>query len=82
MANPVIKVWLREPRKAWRNDGRPIPHGFRGHVHQRWSGKRMRTVVVNPFQTVRRGYWVVLAGNQPFVFTGPQMKRLYSRVPL
>ncbi|MFA5897658.1 MAG: hypothetical protein WC829_00965 [Hyphomicrobium sp.] len=80
MANPVIKVWLREPRKAWRNDGGVIPRGFRTHC-KRKGVKRVLTVTTRS-EVVRRGWWVVLDGNQPFVFSSPQMRRLYSRVPL
>jgi hypothetical protein len=80
MANPVIKVWLREPRRAWKNDGGAIPHGFKSHVRRRGI-KRVLTMTTRS-EVVRRGWWVVLAGGQSFVFSAPQMRRLYSRVPL
>lgn len=83
MANPVIKVWLREPRKAWRNDGGPIPRGFRCLVQRRYTGKQSRLVTVNSrCETVRKGHWVVNAGGIVYVFSSSDMRRLYSRVPL
>lgn len=81
MAGIIIKVWLREPRRAWKNDGGSIPHGMRSHLKKR--GMRNQTLtIINSFQTVRRGHWVVLAGGQAFTFSAAQMRQLYSRVPL
>lgn len=76
----VYKVWLREPRKAWRNDGDPVPIGFRGRVKRPTGSKYV--VIDNPFQKVRKGHWVVLAGGGIFGFSPSEMQRLYSRVPL
>jgi hypothetical protein len=81
MANPVIKVWLRTPRKAWRNDGGAIPRGFRTFVKKKYTGKRLTTVTTRS-EVVRKGHWAVIAGGDIFSFSPAQMKRLYSRVPL
>lgn len=77
----IIKVWLREPRRAWKNDGGPIPHGIRGHLKKRGIRRQVLTII-NPLQTVRRGHWVVVVGGQAFTFSSAEMRRLYSRVPL
>lgn len=75
----VIKLWLREPRKAWRNDGGPIPRQFRG----RCSRDKTKTVTIHcPLHKVRVGHWVVQAGSQLFGFSPAQMRKLYSRTPL
>lgn len=79
--SPVIKLWLREPRLAWKNDGGPIPRGFRSRL-KRDGIKRHTVVIDNPRQRVRRGQWVVKAGGSVFCFSAAQMRRLYSRVPL
>jgi hypothetical protein len=81
MANPVIKVWLREPRKAWKNDGGPIPRGFRSRLKQLYTGKRM-VVKTERSETVRKGHWAVIAGGSIYSFSPEEMKRLYSRIPL
>lgn len=77
----VIKVWLRTPRRAWRNDGGPIPRGFRGAVKRRGTPKRPLLKTTRS-QTVRKGHWVVIAGGDVFAFSPAQMRHLYSRVPL
>jgi len=77
----IIKVWLREPRRAWKNDGGAIPHGMRGQLKRRGI-RRQVLWIINPPQPVRKGHWVVLAGGQAYTFSAAQMKRLYSRVPL
>jgi hypothetical protein len=77
----IIKLWLREPRRAWKNDGGPIPYGMRSRVKRR--GIKSHTVTIdNPLQRVRRGHWVVFAGSQPYSFSPAEMRHLYSRVPL
>lgn len=76
----LMKFWLREPRKGWRNDGGPIPYGLRSHARRRDGSKTV--IIACPFQRVRVGHWIVLAGNQAFQFSPADMKRLYSRVPL
>lgn len=79
----VYNFWLREPRKGWRNDGGPIPRGFRTHVKRGPLGSKRQSVIIdNPRQTVRKGHWVVMVGEQAFVFSPADMRRLYSRVPL
>ena len=80
MANPVIKVWLRTPRLAWRNDGGPIPRGFRSLVKQR-GGIKSRHLKTISSETLRRGYWAVRVGGAIFVFSPAEMRHLYSRVP-
>lgn len=79
--NPVIKVWLRTPRKAWRNDGGQIPRGFRGWVKRRGTPKRPLLKTTRS-ETVRKGHWVVIAGGDVFTFSSAEMRHLYSRVPL
>lgn len=75
----VVKFWLKEPRKGWRNDGGPIPRQFRGRCRRRDS----KTVIIaNPFQKVRVGHWIVSAGAQLYGFSPADVWRLYSRVPL
>lgn len=81
MANPVIKMWLREPRLAWRNDGGVIPRGFRSLVKRKGTPKRPLTVTVRS-EVVRKGHWVVKVGGDVFSFSPAEMRRLYSRVPL
>ena len=81
MANPVIKVWLRTPRKAWRNDGGVIPRGFRSLVKRKYTGKRMLTITTRS-EVVRKGHWAVIAGGDVFAFSPSDMRHLYSRVPL
>lgn len=77
----IYNVWLREPRKAWRNDGEPIPRGMRGKVTR--TGIKSHSVKIKDGgQLVRRGHWVVVAGGQAFCFSPADMRRLYSRVPL
>lgn len=77
----IYKVWLREPRFAWKNDGGPIPRGMRSWVTR--EGIKSHTVKLKQNgDRVPRGHWVVRAGNQAFAFTSEQMRRLYSRVPL
>ncbi len=76
----MTKLWLREPRKGWRNDGGPIPYGLRSRVKR--NGKSATVVIDNPNQRVRIGHWVVVAGGTLFAFSPTQMNRLYSRVPL
>lgn len=81
MANPVINVWLKTPRKAWRNDGGPVPRGFRGVC--RWRGTPKRPLLkTDRSEVVRKGDWVVIAGGDVFAFSPAQMRQLYSRVPL
>jgi hypothetical protein len=78
---PMTNLWLREPRKGWRNDGGPIPYRLRGRLKR--DNPRSGTVIIdNPFQRVRVGHWIVLAGHDLFAFSPDQMKRLYSRMPL
>jgi hypothetical protein len=76
----VYKIWLREPRKAWRNDGERVPVGFRAMV-KRPTGKKY-VVIDNPRQVVRKGHWVVRVGGTAYGFSPAEMRRLYSRVPL
>lgn len=76
----VYKMWLREPRKAWRNDGERVPIGFRGRVKRPTGSKYV--MIDNPHQKVRKGYWIVLVGGQAYGFSPADMRRLYSRVPL
>lgn len=76
----IYKMWLREPRRAWRNDGDPIPRGMRGVVTR--SGIKAHSVKLKRTgQLVRRGHWVVIAGGEAFAFSPAEMKLLYSRVP-
>ncbi len=77
----VIKVWLRTPRRAWKNDGGPIPHGFRSFVKRRGTPKRPLLKTTRS-QTVRKGHWVVVSGPDVFAFSPADMRLLYSRVPL
>ena len=79
--SPVIKLWLREPRRAWRNGGGPVPRGFRSKL-KRVGIKRRTLVIDNPRQAVRRGHWVVRVGGAVYTFSPAEMRRLYSRVPL
>lgn len=81
MAGPVIKVWLRMPRRAWRNDGGEIPRGFRSFVKRKYTGKRLTTVTTRS-ERVPKGYWVVISGADVFAFSVAEMRELYSRVPL
>lgn len=75
----IIKVWLKTPRLAWKNDGGPIPYGMRGRVKR--PSKSHTVVIENPRQLVRRGHWVVRVGGQAFAFSPAEMRWLYSRVP-
>lgn len=75
----MVKVWLREPRYAWRNDGGEIPRRLRGRCGR--HGKK--TVVIdNPNMKVRGGHWIVAVGPALYAFSPADMQRLYSRVPL
>lgn len=76
----VYNMWLKTPRKAWRNDGEPVPYGFRAHV-KRPTGSKF-VVIDNPRQKVRKGHWIVMVGAQPYGFSPAEMRQLYSRVPL
>ncbi len=78
----VIKVWLRQPRFAFRNNGGPVPRGFRSGVE--WTGIKRRKLVTrnSSRETARRGDWVVNVGGVFYIFSPAEMRRLYSRVPL
>ena len=43
----VWDVWLREPRKAWRNDGGPVPRGMRSRVKRPDNGHSV--VIIDRF---------------------------------
>lgn len=72
----AIKMWPRYHRMVWQNDGGPVPYAFRGRV-QRRKGKP-GLWAVNPLQRVGLWQWVVLAGDDTFVFTSAIMKRMYT----
>lgn len=76
----VYNFWLRAPRKGWRNDGGPVPRGFRGRVKRPTASKSV--IIDNPLQKVRKGHWIVMVGKQPYAFSPAEMHLLYSRVPL
>lgn len=81
MGTPIIKVWLREPRLAWKNDGGPVPRGMRSLVKR--TGLRTHSLIIKSTgDRVRRGHWLVRVGGSAFAFSPADMKRLYSRVPL
>lgn len=81
MANPIIKVWQRQHRLAWRNDGGEIPRGMRGVVKRRGTPKRPLLKTTRS-DVVRKGHWVVRTGNDVFAFSPAEMRYLYSRVPM
>lgn len=72
-----IKLWMREPRTAWQNDGGPIPRGFRGHLARDAKG----LWIINPLQRVGKWHWVVVSAGQAFAFPTSMIKRFYSRKP-
>jgi hypothetical protein len=77
----VFKVWLREPRLAWKNDGGPIPRGMRSRLE--CTGIKAHSVKIKgTSERVPRGHYAVVAGEQTFAFSPAEMRRLYSRVPL
>lgn len=80
MARSMTNLYLREPRKGWRNDGGPIPYRLRGRLRRR--GKSKTVIIDNPLQRVRVGHWVVLAGGDLFAFAPYQIARLYGLAPL
>lgn len=75
----AIKLWLRTPRRAWRNDGGEIPREFRGRC-RRWPGSKT-VVIACPLQKVRVGHWIVAAGAELYAFSPSDVRQLYSRVP-
>lgn len=72
----ITKLWLRQPRLAWQNKGGPVPYRLRGYVKRR--GKKL---VTTRSETVGRNQWLVIAGNEPFVFTTAIINRTYGRTP-
>ena len=77
----IIKVWLREPRRAWKNNGGPIPLGMRSVVKR--TGLRAHSVIIKTSgDRVRRGHWLVRVGGAAYAFSPAEMRQLYSRVPL
>lgn len=76
----TVKLWLRQPRYAWRNDGGEIPRRFRGRCRR--NGTVKTVVIAAPLQRVPVGWWIVQSGSQIYGFSPADMHRLYSRVPL
>lgn len=72
----TTKLWLKEPRIAWQNLGGPVPYRLRGYVKRRGS-----KLVTLRSQTVGMRQWLVIAGDEPFVFPTATVNRTYGRTP-
>lgn len=72
----TTKLWLKVPRIAWQNLGGPVPYRLRRYVK-----RRSRKLVTIRSETVGKRQWLVIAGDEPFVFPTATINQFYGRTP-